>query len=87
MVLIPHPATAEQASAYAAAAFDARARRFVSGDIVCVGDSRVVNGGAVKLRGVSPRLLGVYDVVACMHHFSTTHGYETYARIERGWWN
>jgi hypothetical protein len=40
-------------------------------------------GAAVSLTGVSPRLTGVYGVVACAHVFDESAGYQTYARIER----
>jgi phage protein D len=83
----PAPLTQGAANAYAAASYDKTARRFVAGDIVCVGNPAIVAGGAVSLAGVSPRMRGTYDVVASLHHFSLGHGYETYARIERGWWN
>ena len=46
-----------------------------------------MNGGAVTLSGVSPRLAGTYDVLASVHHFSLADGYETYARVARGYWN
>jgi phage protein D len=83
----PFPATSGQANNFAAGAFDDRGLRFLAGDLVCVGNAAVVNGGAVKLSGVSPRLLGSYDVLATVHHFSLASGYETYARIARGYWN
>jgi phage protein D len=83
----PFPITSGQANDFAAAAFDDRGLRFLAGDIVCIGNAAVVNGGAVKLSGVSPRLLGSYDVLASVHHFSLAHGYETYARVARGYWN
>lgn len=82
----PAPLAQAGADERAAAAYDEQARRFVSGDLICTGNSRVVPGGSVRLSGVSPRLLGDYDVVAAMHSFDAAHGYETYARIERGWW-
>jgi uncharacterized protein len=83
----PFPDTSGQANDFAAAAFDDRGLRFVAGDIVCIGNAAVITGGAVKLSGVSPRLLGTYDVLASVHHFSLANGYETYARIARGFWN
>jgi hypothetical protein len=83
----PFPATSGQADSFAAAAFDDRGLRFLAGDIVCIGNAAVVNGGAVKLSGMSPRLAGTYDVLASVHHFSLADGYETYARVARGYWN
>jgi phage protein D len=77
------PATQDEAADYASAAFDAMARRFLHGDIVCTGNPDVWVGGAVALSGVSQRLSGNYAVVACAHLFDETAGYQTYARIER----
>jgi phage protein D len=80
---LPAPATQAEATDYAAAAFDAKARRFLHGDLVCGGNPDVTVGGAVSLTGVSPRLAGIYGVVACAHLFDESAGYQTYARIER----
>lgn len=79
----PAPATQAEANDYADAALDARGRRFLHGDIVCGGNPDVTVGGAVTLSGVSTRLTGTYEVVACAHLFDETAGYQTYARIER----
>jgi len=79
----PAPATQAEATDYANAAFDAQARRFLHGDLVCGGNPDVMVGAAVSLTGVSPRLSGTYAVVACAHLFDESAGYQTYARIER----
>ena len=79
----PAPATQAEATDYASAAFDLQARRFLHGDLVCGGNPDVNVGAAVSLTGVSPRLAGVYAVVACAHMFDESAGYQTYARIER----
>ena len=79
----PAPATQAEATDYANAALDARGRRFLHGDLVCIGNPDVNVGGAVSLAGVSPRLTGTYAVVACAHVFDESAGYQTYARIER----
>jgi phage protein D len=79
----PAPATQAEASDYANAAFDGQGRRFLHGDLVCGGNPDVMVGAAVSLTGVSPRLTGVYAVVACAHVFDESAGYQTYARIER----
>ena len=81
--VFPAPATQAEATDYANAAFDAQGRRFLHGDLVCVGNPDVMVGAAVSLTGVSPRLTGVYTVVACAHVFDESAGYQTYARIER----
>lgn len=79
----PAPATQAEATDYANAAFDGQGRRFLHGDLVCGGNPDVIVGAAVSLTGVSPRLAGVYAVVACAHLFDESAGYQTYARIER----
>jgi phage protein D len=79
----PAPATQAEATDYAAAALDAQGRRFLHGDLVCIGNPDVMVGGAVKLTGVSPRIAGTYSIVACAHLFDESAGYQTYARIER----
>jgi phage protein D len=79
----PAPATQAEATDYANAALDAQGRRFLHGDLVCIGNPDVNVGGAVSLAGVSPRLTGTYAVVACAHVFDESAGYQTYARIER----
>jgi len=79
----PAPATQAEATDYANAALDAQGRRFLHGDLVCIGNPDVMVGAAVALTGVSPRLAGTYAVVACAHLFDESAGYQTYARIER----
>ncbi|HVZ08875.1 phage late control D family protein [Rhodopila sp.] len=79
----PAPATQAEATDYAKAAFDAQGRRFLHGDLVCTGNPDVTVGGAVSLTGVSSRVTGTYNVVACAHLFDESAGYQTYARIER----
>jgi hypothetical protein len=79
----PAPATQADATDYANAALDMQGRRFLHGDLVCGGNPDVTVGGAVSLTGVSPRVAGLYAVVACAHLFDESAGYQTYARIER----
>jgi uncharacterized protein len=79
----PAPATQAEATDYANAALDARGRRFLHGDVVCIGNPDVTVGAAVSLTGVSQRLAGTFAVVACAHVFDESTGYQTYARIER----
>ncbi len=81
--MFPAPATQAEATDFANAALDAQGRRFLHGDLVCTGNPDVTVGAAVSLTGVSPRLAGVYAVVACAHLFDESAGYQTYARIER----
>ena len=79
----PLPATQAEATDYANAALDAQGRRFLHGDLVCIGNPDV-NGGR---RRVADRRFAAtdrnYAVVACAHVFDESAGYQTYARIER----
>lgn len=79
----PAPASQAEADAWAAAAFDGAARRFLRGDIVCDGIPDIVVGATVALVGVSARVAGDYAVCAAAHLFDRARGYETYARLER----
>lgn len=81
--MFPAPAIQAEATDYANAVLDARGRRFLHGDLVCIGNPDVAVGAAVSLTGVSQRLAGTYAVVACAHVFDEASGYQTYARIER----
>jgi uncharacterized protein len=77
------PLSDREASVVREFPFDGQGRRFLHGDLVCGGNPDVMVGAAVSLTGVSPRLAGVYAVVACAHLFDESAGYQTYARIER----
>ncbi len=81
--VFPAPATQAEAADYANAALDAQGRRFLHGDLVCIGNPDIMVGSAVSLTGVSQRLAGTYAVIACAHLFDESAGYQTYARIER----
>lgn len=85
---VPQPFASGQglADAFAQGHFDRRARAFVSGEIRCIGDPRLVGGVQVDLAGVSPRVAGLYRVVHCVHRFDAADGYRTHLRVSRADW-
>ncbi len=87
--IVPQPFARSQgeADAYAQAHFDRIAKRFVSGDIHCVGEPAMRVGRQVELEGVSDRLRGAYHVVHCVHRFDSAEGYETHLKVNRPDWD
>jgi len=81
----PRPRSSAEAEAHARGAFDARAREFVSGDLVTGGDPAIRPGRTIEVSGASPRFNGAYKVVSATHRFDSVHGYETFARLARSW--
>lgn len=79
----PFPRSQGEAEAYARAHFQRLARRFINGDIRCIGEPTLKSGREINLEGVSPRLQGTYQVVHCVHRFDTSSGYETHLKINR----
>jgi uncharacterized protein len=70
-------ATAEEADAVAAAAFDERQRRFVTIDGTAEGNPSVRVGTHLTLAGLGPRFSNTYYVTGCCHRFDLSRGYET----------
>ncbi len=66
-----------EALALADAAFDQRARRFVSVQGTAEGNPALRVGTHVRLRGLSPRFDNTYYVVFARHLFNRRRGYET----------
>jgi uncharacterized protein involved in type VI secretion and phage assembly len=79
----PFPRSQTEAESFAKAHFSRMARRFVSGDIRCIGEPLLSSGREVNLRGVSSRFQGKYQVVHCTHCFSHEQGYETHLKVNR----
>lgn len=79
----PFPRSQGEAEAFAKAHFQRLAKRFLSGDIRCIGEPAMKSGREIDLTGVSPRFRGTYQVVHCMHRFDTGSGYETHLKINR----
>lgn len=72
-----------QAEAHAAGRYRRRARHFVDGDLICVGEPSLRGGREIDLQNVSPRLQGRYRISHCIHRFSAEDGYKTRLRINR----
>ena len=81
----PHPRSGGEAEAYVRGAFDAAARNFLMGEAVISGDPDCRPGRVVSVEGADPRFNGEYRIVSATHHFDSTHGYETFLKIARGW--
>ena len=75
-----------EADSWAQGAMNARAKRFLYGDISCRGDARLTCGKEIKLQGVSKRLLGIYQVVQCQHLYNAEIGFRTDLKVERSSW-
>lgn len=86
--VIPQPFARSQgeADAYAQGHFNRQAKRFVCGDIYCLGEGVLKSGREIELEGVSERLQGIYQVVHCVHRFDGENGYETHVKVNRADW-
>jgi hypothetical protein len=69
--------TSEEAQAFADAAFDRRARRFVCVDGTAEGNAALRVGAHVTLKGMSQRFDNTYYVVLACHRWDLMGGYET----------
>ncbi len=76
-----------EAQAFAEAHFNRRARRFVHGDVICLGEAALRSGREIELSGVSPRLRGTYRIVHCVHRFDNETGFETHLKVNRPDWS
>lgn len=79
----PFPRSQSEAENFARAHFERSARRFISGDIRCIGEPALTSGREITLNDVSERLLGNYLVVHCTHSFDTSSGFETHLKVSR----
>jgi phage protein D len=86
---LPHPLARSQseANAYASAGFQRQARKFLRGDLTCMGESGLKPGREIRLEEVSPRLRGVWQVGLCRHVFNNRNGFRTHAKIHRAHWS
>jgi uncharacterized protein len=82
----PRPSSADEARAWAAAAFRRQATRFLSGDLLLQGNPALRVGGEVELAEVSPRLAGRYRVVHLCHRFDSANGFVSHVRVQRPHW-
>jgi phage protein D len=67
----------DEARAYAEAAFDQRARRFVRAEGVAEGNPALRVGTRVRLTGLGPQFSNTYLVVLARHLFDMRQGYRT----------
>ena len=78
--------TEDEAQAVAAAAFDARARRFVVVEGCTEGNPALRVGTHVSLTGMGDRFDNTYYVVSTCHRFDVQNGYETAFEAECAFW-
>lgn len=83
--IVPQPFARSQGEAegFAKAHFTRMARRFIHGDVRCIGEPTMKSGREILFQDISPRLAGTYQVVHCVHRFNTASGYETYLKVNR----
>lgn len=79
----PFPRSQGEAEGFAKAHFTRMAKRFISGDIRCIGEPTMKSGREMILEGVSPRFAGTYQVINCVHRFDAATGHETHLKINR----
>lgn len=82
----PFPRNRGEAEAYAQAAYDRSAKRFISGDVTIQGEPSLHSGREIELEGVSQRLTGIYQIVHCAHRFDSQSGYETQLKVIKADW-
>lgn len=82
----PFPRSQGEAEALAKAHFNRAAKRFINGDIRAVGEAKLKAGREIQLTGVSPRLVGRYQIVNCIHRFDNVNGFETHLKVNRADW-
>jgi phage protein D len=75
-------ATRDEAQAVAEAAYDLRARRFVTVDATAEGNSQLRVGAHVTLSAIMPEFDNTYYVVSACHLFDLRQGYRTDFRAE-----
>lgn len=78
--------TDAEATALAAAAFDERARRFVTVCATAEGNPAIRVGTYTKLTGLGDRFDNTYYVVRACHRFDVDRGYETDFDAESAYW-
>lgn len=78
--------TTDEARAVAAAAFDARARRFVCLDATAEGNPSLRVGTHVTVSGMGGRFDNTYYITSACHRFDTRRGYETDFQAESAYW-
>ncbi len=77
------PLTTDEAKGIAEAEFRRRARRFVEGEGVAVGDGRIRVGLTLEITGVGGGFDGAYTVTRATHTFDHRLGYQTEFTVQR----
>lgn len=78
--------TSDEASALADAAYDARARGFVSVEATAEGNPAIRIGSHVTLNGLGRRFDNTYYVTRACHRYDVKRGYETDFEAESAYW-
>lgn len=78
--------TDAEAQAVADAAFDERARRFVTVEATTEGNPLLRVGTSVTLSGLGPRFENTYYVTRASHRYDQERGYETDFEAESAFW-
>jgi phage protein D len=76
------PLSSEEAQRHADASFKDRARRFVTGQGICVATPAMRPGTHLDLQGVGPLFSGQYYVTSVRHGFDPTNGTRTHFSAE-----
>jgi phage protein D len=77
------PNTTDEAKAYADSLYRHRARRFVVGHGVCIGNAKLQSGVKLTLQGLGPLFTGDYYAAQVRHVFDEVKGYRTEFQAER----
>ncbi len=82
---VPQPFARNQAEAVAWSTghFSRQARRFVHGEMHCIGMASLRPGQQVAVRGASARFNGRYRIDQAVHRFDNLTGFETRLRVSR----
>lgn len=83
----PFAKTQTEADQWANAAFRSRAKSFLAGEAVCIGDAAFRAGREIELTEVSERLRGRYQIVHCTHRFDSGQGFRSFLRLNRADWS
>lgn len=83
----PFAKTQAEADKWATAAFRSRAKAFLSGEAVCIGDVALRVGREIELTDVSERLRGRYQIVHCSHRFDASQGFRSMLKLNRADWS
>lgn len=78
--------TTDEAQALADAAFDGRARRFVTIEGTAEGNPALRIGTHVTVSGMGSRFNNTYYVTRAVHRYSQQHGYQTDFEAESAYW-